>query len=43
MLHLGLLNERVEHTGEMKITREIVHVHRRDAPSADEIAAVDEV
>ena len=43
MLHLGLLKERIEHTGEMKITREIVHIYRTDAPGVDEIAAVDEL
>ena len=43
MLHLGLLKERFEHTGEMKITREIVHIYRTDASDADEIAAVDEL
>jgi phage terminase small subunit len=32
MRHLGLLKERVEHAGEMKITRTIVHVTRHDAP-----------
>lgn len=39
MRHLGLLKERVEHSGEMKITREIVHVHRSDVQSSEELAS----
>jgi phage terminase small subunit len=39
MRHLGLLKERVEHAGEMKITRTIVHVHRGDAPGPEELAS----
>jgi len=35
MLHLGLLKEKVEHKGEMKITRTIVHVHRHDMPAGE--------
>jgi phage terminase small subunit len=36
MRHLGLLKERVEHAGEMKITREIVHVTRSEVPTLDD-------
>jgi phage terminase small subunit len=39
MRHLGLMKERVEHSGEMKITREIVHVTRPEGvPSPDDLA-----
>lgn len=36
MRHLGLLKERVEHSGEMKITREIVHVTRSEVPTLND-------
>jgi phage terminase small subunit len=41
MRHLGLLKERVEHSGEMKITRTIVHVQRADGVPSSENLVID--